>query len=80
MSQYLVKNGVAFAHVLGSTSLKSVRASTQSCHDALNAEFPTVLVNASEFQVSSAEKYQREILEAYAKPLPGGRPDDFLIF
>ena len=80
MTQYLIKDGRAVAHILGTTKLKTVRASSQFCRDALNAEYPAVLVNVSEYKISSAKKYQHAIFDQYAKPLPGGRPDEFLIF
>jgi hypothetical protein len=80
MSQYLIRNGQAVAHIMGSTTLKSVRASRSSVEDTLNAEFPAVLVNAYEYTISSAKKYQGEVFDEYAKPLPGGRHDEFLIF
>lgn len=80
MCQYLVKNGQAIAHVVGHTDLKSVRASVQWAEDALNAEFPAVLVNAREYKISSAQKHQGVALDAYAKPLDGGRQGDFLIY
>lgn len=80
MSQYLIKNGKAVAHIIGETDLNAVNASRFSAEDALNAKYTAVLVNANEYRVSSAAKYQRVVLDEYAKPLPSGRPDDFLIF
>jgi len=78
--QFLVRGGQVFAQIIGSTSLKEVDASTSAADDALNAQFQKVLVGAKTYKVSSAKKYQNWIGEELAKPLDGGRPQEFLIF
>ena len=79
--QFLVsKHGVVIAQLSEQTTLKKVKASIVAIDDALNAEFPRALVGAYPFRVSSAKRYQDMHIDYNAKPLPGGRPDEFLIF
>ena len=79
-AQFLIRNNQVVARISGQTTLKDVKASANSTEDALNAEFPVVLVNSQSCKVSSAKKWQGTYTEVFAKPLPGGRPDQFLIY
>ena len=79
-TQFLIRNNQVVAQISGETTLREVEASAYSTNDALNAEFPKVLVNSYCFKVSSAKKWQSTYTALFAKPLPGGRPDQFLIY
>ena len=85
MAKYLVSNdGSLVAEITdGNCALKSVQASTVTADDALNAEFPRVLVNHREYRVSGAKKYatmaQRQEVQS-AKQLPDGRLGHYVIY
>ena len=79
---FLVKNGKAVAKIANgiATNLKEARASYQSTTDALNAQYPQILVNAETYKVSKNKKYEKFEFELpLATQKEGFRDNEFLL-
>ena len=82
MTQYLIINDRLAATVTANpNNLKQVDASYEAIDDALNMEFPRVLLNARSAKISGNKKWEKDWRPETptAEPLPGGRNGCFII-